>query len=133
MKNILRHAPTVGRVVLGLVFFVFGLDGFFHFIPKPSTMPDAAMAFAGALMKTGYMLPEIKSVEVIAGVLLLANRFVPLALTVLAPIVVNIVLFHAFLDRSGIAVALVVLAIEVGLAWSYRGAFRSMLAARTTT
>jgi hypothetical protein len=128
--KILQKGPTIGRVLLGLIFFVFGLNGFLHFIPQPATIPERAMAFAAALLGTGYMFPLIKGVEVVAGALLLSNRFVPLALALLAPNVVNIVLFHAFLEPSAIALALVVLALEIYLAWSYRDAYRPMLAAR---
>jgi uncharacterized membrane protein YphA (DoxX/SURF4 family) len=128
---IVRHLPTAARLLLGLTFFVFGLNGFFNFIPRPAEPPpEAALAFIGALLKTGYMFPLIKGVEVIAGALLLSNRFVPLALTVLAPIVVNIVAFHSLLAPAGIAVPLVVVALEIYLAWTYRDIFRPMLAAR---
>ena len=131
MKAIARHLPTAGRVLLGLVFFVFGLNGFLNFIPQPATPPpEGAMAFAGAMMKTGYLFPLLKATEVVSGVLLLSNRFVPLALTFLAPIVVNILAFHAFLAPSGAPIAIVVLALEVYLAWTYREAFRPMLVAR---
>jgi uncharacterized membrane protein YphA (DoxX/SURF4 family) len=130
-RPIVRHLPTAARLLLGLTFFVFGLNGFFNFIPRPAEPPpDAALAFIGALLKTGYMFPLIKGTEVLAGALLLSNRFVPLALTVLAPIVVNIVAFHSLLAPSGIAVPLVVLALEIYLAWTYRDVFRPMLAAR---
>jgi hypothetical protein len=78
------------------------------------------------------MFPLIKGTEVVAGALLLSNAFVPLALAVLAPIVINIVAFHAFLERDGLVIALVVLAIEVSLAWAYRDAYRAMLARRTS-
>ncbi|HEX4448775.1 MAG TPA: DoxX family membrane protein [Polyangiaceae bacterium] len=116
------------RILLGLVFFVFGLNFFLHFIPQ-QPMPAAAGAFAGAMFATGYLFVLVKVVEVASGLLLLAGRFVPLALTLLAPIVVNIVFFHAFLAPAGIAVPLVVLALELFLAWSYRDVFRPMLAA----
>jgi len=130
-RPIVRHLPTAARLVLGLTFFVFGLNGFFNFIPRPAEPPpEAALAFIGALLKTGYMFPLIKGVEVVAGVALLSNRFVPLALTVLAPIVVNIVAFHSLLAPAGIAVPLVVLALEIYLAWAHRDVFRPMLAAR---
>lgn len=124
-----RLAPTVARTLLGLVFFVFGLNGFFHFIPAPPP-PPAAAAFAGALFASGYFFPLLKTVEVTAGALLLANRFVPLALAALAPIVVNIVAFHLFLAPGGAPIALVTLALEIFLAWSYRHAYAPMLAAR---
>ena len=117
------------RIFLGLLFFVFGLNFFFHFIPQPP-MPEAAGAFAGAMFATGYLFVLVKLVEVSCGVLLLAGRFVPLALALLAPIVVNIVFFHAFLAPSGLLLPLVVLALEMFLAWSYRAVYRPMLAAR---
>jgi uncharacterized membrane protein YphA (DoxX/SURF4 family) len=128
-----RHAPTVARVLLGLTFLVFGLNGFFQFLPQPSTPPpEGAMAFFGALVKTGYMLPLIKGTEVLAGALLLSNRFATLALALLAPIIVNIVAFHAFLAPSGAGPAVVVLVLELYLAWSYRDAYRPMLATKAT-
>jgi len=84
-------------------------------------MPEGALAFAGALAQTGYMFTLVKATEVLVGALLLANRFVPLALALIAPVLVNIVLFHAVLAPSGIGAGLVFLALELYLAWSYRG------------
>ena len=125
-------APTIARVLMGLVFFVFGLNGFFHFIPQPKTgMSDVAMSFLGGMIQTGYMIPLIFGTQTIVGVLLLANRFVPLALALIAPVVVNIFAFHLFLERSGLVIALIVAALEVYLAWSYRKAYLTMLAPRT--
>ena len=118
------------RLLLGLIFFTFGLNGFFHFLPQPPS-PAPAAAFGGALAATGYMFPLIKGTEVLTGVLLLSGRFVPLALTLLAPVVVNIVAFHAFLCPAGLGFALVLLAIEVALAWTYRSTFRPLLSARS--
>ena len=126
----MKHLPTVARVLLGLVFFVFGLNGFLHFLPTPSGMPDGAASFAKALAETGYMMSLVKGTEVVAGGLLLANRFVPLALALLAPVVVNIVAFHAMLAPSGIVLPLVVLGLEVFLAWTYRSTYQPMLQAR---
>jgi len=130
--GVARHLRTAARVLLGLVFFVFGLDYFLHVLPQPTgPMPEGAMAFGGALMKSGYMFPLIKGTEVIVGALLLSNRFVPLALALIAPVIVNIVAFHAFLEPSGLPLAIVVVALELALAWAHRGAFRPMLVART--
>jgi hypothetical protein len=129
--KIIAKLPTVSRVVLGLVFFVFGLNGFLGFLPQPP-LEGPAGAFLGALGATGYMFPLIKGTEVVAGALLLANRFVPLALAILAPVIVNIVLVHALLAPEGVVIAVIILALELYLAWSYRSAFRPMLAARTT-
>lgn len=131
MNSISRIAPNASRILLGLVFFVFGLNGFLQFIPQPP-MPEKAGVFMGALAATGYMFPLIKGVEVVAGALLLSNRFVPLALAIVAPNVVNIVVFHAVLAPGGLGIALFVLALEIFTAWSYRDAYVSMLHARTT-
>ncbi len=126
-----RHLRTAARVLLGLVFFVFGLDYFLHLLPQPTgPVPEGAMAFGGALMKSGYMFPLIKGTEVLVGALLLSNRFVPLALVLIAPVLVNIVAFHAFLEPSGLPLAVILVALELALAWAHRDAFRPMLASR---
>ena len=127
--NPLRHAPTAVRVLLGLTFFVFGLNGFLGFLPQPP-MPPAAGAFLGGLAGAHYLFPLLKATEVAVGALLLANRFVPLALTVVAPIIVNIAAFHVFLAPSPGMVAFL-LASELYLAWVHRAAFRGILAARS--
>jgi uncharacterized membrane protein YphA (DoxX/SURF4 family) len=130
-KSIARFFPMIARILMGLMFFVFGLNGFLNFIPPPADpIPEQAMGFIVALMKTGYMLPLIAGTQLTVGVLLLVNRFVPLALALIAPVVVNIVAFHAFLQSLGLVMAIVVLALEVYLAWCYRRAYRPMLAAR---
>jgi hypothetical protein len=116
---------------MGLMFFVFGLNGFLHFIPQPrAPLPEVAVMFFGALMKTGYMMPLIFGTQVIVGALLLSNRFVPLALALIAPVIVNIVAFHAFIEPSGKVMAGVVLALELYLVWAYRRAYLPMLAMR---
>src|ERR1017187_3879725 len=125
-----RYLPHIARVLMGLVFFVFGLNGFLHFIPQPKDMPEVAATFFGALMKTGYMLPLIFGTQVIVGALLLSNRFVPLALALIAPIIVNIVAFHGFVVPSGLVMAGVVLVLELYLAWAYRVVYSPMLAMR---
>jgi uncharacterized membrane protein YphA (DoxX/SURF4 family) len=126
-----RHLFTAARIVLGLTFFVFGLNGFFNFIPPPPTpVPDGAMALGKAFMDSGYLLQFIKGTEVVAGALLLCNRFVPLALTVLAPVVLNILAFHLFLARDGLVLPLVIVGLQLVLAWSRREAFRPLLAMR---
>jgi uncharacterized membrane protein YphA (DoxX/SURF4 family) len=128
-----KMLPTVARVLLGLMFTVFGLNGFLHFIPQPkSPMPEAAAAFAGALMQTGYMFPLVMGTQLFAGVLLLFNRFVPLALALLAPILVGIITFHIFLAPASIGPGVAVVVLELYLAWAYRDAYRPMLAMRVT-
>jgi len=129
MQTLLTKAPTVARIFLGLLFTVFGLNGFFQFLPQPS-LPEAAGTLLGAFGGSGYLMALVKGTEVVAGLLLLSNRFVPLALALLAPVVVNIVLFHAFLAPAGMVIPIAVLALELFLAWSYRDAFAPMLAAK---
>jgi uncharacterized membrane protein YphA (DoxX/SURF4 family) len=130
-RSIRRIAVHTARILLGLVFFVCGLDGFLHFLPQPTEPPpEAAMSLAIALFKSGYLFPLIKGTEVAAGALLLANRFVPLALVVIAPVIVNIFAFHAFLAPSGIALAGALVVLEIALAYAHRDAFRGVLAAR---
>jgi hypothetical protein len=123
-------AKTAARLALGAIFTVFGLNGFLHFIPQP---PPAGLAavFLGGLAASGYLFPLLKGTEVIVGLLLLSNRFVPLALTILAPIVVNIVAFHLFLAPAGLAIPLVVTALGIYLASTERNAFAPVLRARS--
>jgi uncharacterized membrane protein YphA (DoxX/SURF4 family) len=127
-----RYAPVVARFVLGAAFFVFGLNGFLNFIPPPAEgVPQGAMDLGIAMMNTGYLFQFIKGTEVLAGLLLLCNRFVPLALVVLAPIVLNILAFHLFLAPDGTGLSIVILALQLYLAWVYRRAYAPLLTART--
>jgi hypothetical protein len=128
MTKIAKKSSSYARYGLGLVFFVFGLNGFLHFIPQPPPQ-GAALGFLGGLMAAGYFFPLLKSIEVLSGLLLLSNRFVALALALLAPIILNIFAFHAFLAPGGLPLAILILALEVFLAWSYRDAYRPMLRA----
>jgi uncharacterized membrane protein YphA (DoxX/SURF4 family) len=121
--------PHVARILLGAFFFVFGLNGFFDFLPQPE-LPEPAMSFIGALVESGYFMVLLKVTETTCGFLLLIGRFVPLALVVLAPVVLNIILFHLFLAPSGILPAAVALVLGLYLAWAYRSSFRGVLAAR---
>ena len=83
-----------------------------------------------SLVNTGYMMQLIGATHLVVGILLLANRFVPLAPALFAPFIVNSMAFHLFLEPSGLVIAIVFLAFELYLAWVYRAAFRPMLAAR---
>ena len=130
MHTLQKLVPTAARLFLGLVFTVFGLNFFLHFLPTPPEPPQA-LAFAGALFGSGYLFPLLKSIEVVAGLLLLSGLFVPLALALLAPVIVNIVAFHLVLAPGGLPIPLAVLAAEIYLAWTYRAAFAPMLHLRT--
>jgi len=122
----MRFLILFARFVLGAIFLVLGLNKIFSLVPMP---PPEGMAgeFMSTLAETGYFFPLLAIFEVLAGVLLLTGRFVPLALTLLAPIVVNIFAYHLFLNPSGLPLALLLVVLEACLAWSYRHAFRELL------
>ena len=129
MQALVRYLPTVARTLLGLAFTVFGLNGFLHFLPMPP-LSGPAGDFFGALAATGYFLPLLKGTEVIAGLLLLSGRLVPLALVLLAPIVVNIAFYHFALTPGEVGAAIALVVLEGFLAWAYRDAFRGVLDTR---
>ena len=131
MSQVSKWLPVVARVLFGLVFVVFGANAFLQFMPPQPPPPPAAAAFAGGLFSAGYFLILLKGTEIVAGLLLLANRFVPLALVLLAPIVLNIAGFHFFLAPAGSAIAVVLLALNVYLAWVYRAAYAPLLVAKS--
>lgn len=133
-RAIVRRLPAVSRSLLGFIFLFAGLNGFLNFMPQPApgSLPTGAMNFFVALMQTGYMLQLVAGTQLVSGALLLVNRYVPLALALLAPVIVNIVAFHAFLLPAGAVMAAIVFGLEVHLAITYRAAYRSMLAARVS-
>ncbi len=115
------------RILLGLVFVVFGLNGLFNFMPTPE-MPPAAGAFVGAMMATGFLWPLLKVVEVVAGAMLLAGKWVPLALAMLAVPVVSILGFHLFLAPGGLvmgAAVFVLWALLVAAYWPHFSGLRN--------
>lgn len=114
----MRVVRVIARILLGLIFTVFGLNGFLHFLPMPP-MSGPPAEFFGALFHTGYMIRLIFADQVLGGVLLLIGLAVPFALLILAPVVVNIFLFHFFLAPSGLPLASIVVILEVFLAWTY--------------
>ena len=118
----MKYAIIIARVLLGLVFAVFGSNAFLHFIPMPP-MQGQAGAFIGALVSSGYMY-VIALLQVLGGLLLLlGGRFVALGLTLLGPVIVNIVLYHIFLDTQGLPMAIGVSLAALFLLWVYRFKF----------
>ena len=132
-KSITRFLPVVGRILFGLALTAFGLMDLFHPMTPPPDMAEGAKEFSMALAHSGYMMPLIGIVLTVCGVMLLTNLFVPLALLVLAPFWVNSFLFHLVLERSGLVFAMVFCAIELALAWAYRGVFANVLRAKNAT
>jgi putative oxidoreductase len=119
----MKYVIIIVRVLLGLMFVVFGSNAFFKFMGPPPEMPAQAGAFITALMSSGYM-QAIAVFQVLGGLcLLLGARFVPLGLTFLGLIIVNIVLFHIFLEPTGLPMALVTAVLSLFLLWVYRFKF----------
>ena len=124
----MKIASSIARYLAGLIFLVFGLNGFLHFIPLPPPNGVAAQ-FMGALYVSNY-LTVIFAVQVVGGVLLLVNRFVPLALAILAPVIVNILSFHALMAPSGLPLALFVTVLWALVFVYVRSAFAALFQAR---
>jgi putative oxidoreductase len=119
----------IARILLGLLFLVFGLNGFLHFIPMGEMPAGLAGQFAGALFQSHY-LSVVLGIEAIGGVLLLANRYVPLALVLLGPVIVNILLFHALMLPSGLGMALTAVVLWGLVAYRVRPAFSGLFRQR---
>ena len=123
----MKTAVLIARILLGIIFLVFGLNGFLQFLPQPE-MPQAAIAFFGGLAASGFMLPTLFATQVVGGALLLLGM-VPLALVILAPVVVHIVEFHVFLAPAGLPLAVLVATLALFLAWTHRSAYRPLFVA----
>ena len=121
----MKIASLVARYLLGFIFLVFGLNGFLHFIPMPPPSGTAG-DFMMALYVSHYLV-IIFLLQLIPAVLLLINRFVPLALTLLAPVIVNIFFFHAFMAPSGLPLAVFVTLLWILVAVGVRSAFSGLL------
>jgi len=118
------------RILFGLAFLAFGLMGFLHPMTPPPDLAPAAKAFDEALATSGYMMPLIFGTQLFVGVLCLANRFVPLALVVVFPFLLNSILFHIFLEPTGLPFAGVFGLLNLYLAWTHRKAYASLLTAK---
>src|SRR5260221_11786514 len=134
-NQLMKTASAIARYLAGVIFLVFGLNGFLNFIPLP---PPGGIAgqFMGALYASHYLW-VIFSFQVISVVLLLVNRYFPLALAVLAPVIVNILVFHALMAPSGLPLALFVAVlwevIFVDVRPAFAGLFQSRLQARASS
>ncbi len=127
----MKILAIIVRILLGLVFLVFGSNAFLHFMPMPP-MSGPPADFIGSMNVTGY-LKAIAAFQMAGGALLLLGRYVPLGLTLLGPVIVNIVLYHLFMEPSGLAVAGVVSALWLFLLWHYRAAFARIFDSRIET
>jgi uncharacterized membrane protein YphA (DoxX/SURF4 family) len=113
----MKWIPVIARVLLGLVFTASGIGGFATRFQFPPDLPAPLLAFASGLAASGYFMPLLKGTETICGLLLLSGFFVPLALVVLAPIIINIFFTHAFLAPSGLPLAIFLGVLEIYLSF----------------
>jgi hypothetical protein len=128
-----RRSTAIARLLLGLPLILFGLNGFFDFLPPPTApLTSGAAMFLDALAQSGYMVQLIALTHLAVGALLVVNRFVPLALVLLAPFLVHSIAFHSFLERSGLPMAIGLVVLELYLAWLYRAAYRGILKPRSS-
>jgi putative oxidoreductase len=132
MSTTIKTVSAVGaRVLLGIIYFVFGLNFFLNFIPNDAQHSEVAGNFLGGLFGAGYFFPFVKGIEVVLGAFLLIRLFVPLSAVILFPITLNIFLFHAFLAPGTVAISVVMLVLNVYILWAYRDNFRSLLQTRS--
>ena len=127
----MKIAALIARILLGLVFVVFGANGFLNFIPMGTMPTGTAGQFLAALFQSHYVL-IVSAIQLAGGVLLLVNRYVPLALVLLGPVIVNIFLYHLLMDRSGLVVAIVVVILWGIVAFRHRQNFSGIFAHRTS-
>jgi putative oxidoreductase len=124
----MKLATTIARILLGLIFLVFGSNAFLRFLPMPPLPQDLAGDFLKVFFASGYVY-VIGGLQALSGLLLIAGRFVPLALTILGAIIFNILLFHILMAPQGFPPALVVTVLEIFLVWQYRAAFAGLVRA----
>ncbi len=127
----MKIVALIARILLGVVFFVFGLNGFLYFIPVKELPAGLAGDFLTLLMQSHYVL-FVSGIQIAGGALLLVNRYVPLGLTLLGPVIVNILLFHGLMDRSGLPGAIVVAILWGIVAYRQRQYFSSLFVQRTS-
>jgi|SRR5580692_12425269 putative oxidoreductase len=121
----MKIASTISRYLLGLIFLTFGFNGFLHFIPMPPPMGVAAQFFATLFVSGFYVV--IFFLQIVPAVLLLVNRYVPLALTILGAVTVNILCFHIFMAPAGLPLAVAVTVLWFVTASSVRSAFTGIV------
>ena len=122
----MKILTIIARVLLGLIFVFFGSNGLLHFLPMPPLPQGVAGEYLHSFFASGYVY-VISSFQVVGGLLLLIGRFVPLGLTILGAIIVNIWTFHLLMAPEGLPPAVVVTILELFLVWSYRDRFAGIL------
>ena len=120
----MKIASTIARYLLGMTFLTFGLNGFLHFIPMPPPTGVAAQFFGALFVSRLYVV--IFLLQIVPAVLLLVNRYVPLALTILGPVIFNILCFHIFMAPAGLPLAIFVTVLWILVVSSLWPAFNAI-------
>ncbi len=123
----MNKLPMILRIVLGLILIIFGANKFLNFMPMPPMEGNAA-TFMGGLGASGYMFPLLGILEILIGILLIMNKAVPFALILLAPLAVNMVLFHIAMAPAGMAPAALVFILNAYLMYSNWDKFKGLFA-----
>ena len=121
-----KNIHTGARLILGLVFVIFGLNGFLHFMPNPTPTAEAGALFV-AFGKTGYFFPMIKSIEVLVGGMFLTNLFAPLAAVIITPVLVGITTIHLFLNPSSIPLMIILHVLHGIIVFGYKKNYQGLL------
>jgi|SRR5882672_491529 len=126
----MKVVALIARILLGLIFFVFGLNGFLHFIPMGPMPTGLAGQYITVMMQSHYLY-FVATLQVAGGALLLVGRYVPLALTLLGPVIVNILLYHLLMDLKGIPMAIIVTILWAIVAYRHRQYFSGLFTQQT--
>jgi uncharacterized membrane protein YphA (DoxX/SURF4 family) len=122
----MKIATIIARTLLGLIFVVFGLNAFFNFLPVPPPKGELAGDFMKALFVSHYLY-AVKCFEISGGLILLSGRFTALGLTLVGPVIINILFFHTFLDPSGLPLAAILSVLALFLLWRNKSAFAGLV------
>jgi putative oxidoreductase len=126
----MRITALIARILLGLIFFVFGLNGFLHFFPMGPMPTGLAGQYITVMMQSHYLY-FVAAVQVVGGALLLIGRYIPLGLTLLGPVIVNIIIYHLLMDLKGIPMAIIVTILWAIVFYRNRQYFSGVFAQKT--
>lgn len=125
----MKIAAIIVRVLMGLLFLFASISVLFNLVPQPE-LTGNSKTFMDGVNATGYLMKLIKITELLCGLAFVSGYFVPLATVIIAPIIVNIFFFHAFVDASGLPVGIFLVLANIFLAYAYRDKFKPLLEAK---
>lgn len=128
--EIMRIAVIIVRVLMGLLFIFASVVVLFNLVPPPPDLPERVKIFMDGMNASGYLMPLVKITELLCGIAFVTGRFVPLATVVIAPVIINIFLFHVFVDTSGLPTAVFLVFANIFLAYAHWDKFKPLLEAK---